>query len=260
MREDACTIFPRCIMSVQETQMDEEKQSLGEQLLERNKPPSPSTKFTLQYRFRNIYDHRLESANLPDEDERYKARKLLALEMLEAGRWLLQEAKTEFKEELRIRDKSVSIPKWRQAPTIRKALDKTKFEQVWAYIWNNTKSYPETERIYGLEPDLSFHQRKGPNNQQYLDYCILFQPDYEDMEEKLKLKEPTLMKYLQRMTEAGVIFLVKKHGGKDNKKTGIYAVGYFVKYLSKELNPSINTVPFLTDSKQMRKRLREFKL
>ena len=213
------------------------------QIKRREKPPD---EVTITDRFKIIYKHEFNKrTEAIEEDELlFRARRKLALELRESNRWLHSLLKERFRDELKTK-KRREVPVWRQAPTIARSTDKTRFEDVYGYIQENT---------LGIEDTVKKSDRLGiPDYEQGKSRHVLFIPDYVDMEQQIGLKEKMLLKYLQQFSKMEII----KAWGKDGPRGHmIYLVGYWRTYRDKftrELRN--NRIFFLKNDKAFRQKL-----
>lgn len=222
--------------------------------LHRRKPQSSEA--TLQDRLQTIYKHEFKKRleNLEDDDEIFKARRKIALELKDTGKWIRELLEKSYKDELKVK-KRRAIPQWREAPTIKATLDKTRFEDVWGYIWQQTIPLSDTVKICEKK-NICDHIRIVKGKERKCRY-VLFQPIYNEMEEALKLGKQSLHKYIKRMVEMGILKQLVLHGN----ISGIYAVGYYSQFRDKDTKETGDKRnPFLKNSKEMREKLKKFKL
>ena len=188
--------------------------------IHRRKPPPSET--TLKTRFLPIYKNQFEKRlnDLEDDDEIFWAAETL-LELKELLSWVRERLDNDFKQELKVK-KRRDVPNWREAPTIEAALGKTRFEDVWGYIWQHTIPLGETVTICERK-NICDHIRMVKGKERKSRY-VLFQPNYQEMSEALKLSKQSLWKYVKRMVEMGILKQLVPHG---RTWAGIYAAGLF---------------------------------
>jgi hypothetical protein len=153
--------------------------------------------------------------------------------------------KEKYAKELGIK-KARDIPAWRRQVKIALALDKTRFEDVWGYLWRHTWGYSDC---------IKFHeQRTIPYYKDKHSY-VLWKPNFRDMTYELKIKKAQLYQYLGKFQDLDIVIQVHRLA----KGRRIYAVGYFVTY-KKDGETQWQRVPFLKNTKEMRQALREFQI
>jgi hypothetical protein len=208
----------------------------------------------------NEYDPSV--ANDPFEyDPTYKDKVKAVKECLAAANALPAHIKEKYNKLLHIKDKR-PLPQWlyKQQPII-KALDKTRFEDVYGYIVRHTLSLRYTinlAEVLGIEKyKTSVKSGKDAGRPVGRTYC-LFIPDYPDMVNELSLSKISIQKYLQKFCDIGILKKLRK---KDSRGNNIYAAGYWSPYIQKQdKEERIQRIWFLKETPEIKEALRQFKV
>ena len=213
-------------------------------------------------RFKTIVKHEINTRtkDISDEFEESKIKSETAKESLKAAYKLIDYLKQHYKDELKIK-KRKDIPAWRQQAKICKALDKFRFEDVYAYIWTHTLSLKdalqlaESKKIGNHKRTIKTGKKQGKEIESAY---VLFVPDYDDMENELKLGLKSIQKYLNKFAQLEILMKMKKSGHINNM---IYAVGYYSSFKDKKTGESRdNRISFMKDTPEMKEKLRNFRL
>jgi hypothetical protein len=182
----------------------------------------------------------------PESSERSKAAK----DAKKTAQALTAYLDKQYKPELSIK-KDYEPPMWMQQASIKKALDKTRFHDVWNYIQSHTVPY---EKGLHLAQSKYVKTKKKTINGHERDW-VIFIPDYADMMRVLKISKHTIGNYLRNFMKLEIIYNIGKHGENGNI---IYALGYWTIYLKKDGTYEYQRIWFLKETPQIKAALRNF--
>jgi hypothetical protein len=191
----------------------------------------------------------------------YKDKVKAVKECLDAANELPKYIKDKYKKLLKIKDKR-ELPKWIYNDTaIKKALEKTRFENVYYYIVKNT--LPREDAI-NLAEELNIEKYKttvksGEHKGKAIEsYYVLFTPEYLDMENELNLSIKSIQKYLQKFCEIDILVNL---GKTDSRGNSVYGVGYWSSYTNiKNNEKQLRRILFLKETPEIKESLRSFKI
>ena len=189
-----------------------------------------------------------------DEWERQKIRAEVIKNYSEGTRLALDHVYREYEDEVWFK-KDWEPLKWMLGdPVIAQMLVRTRFAEVYGLLWKNTVPLKKTSELmerYGIGSikDVSGEGREVER------YPVLVIVNHGRMNRELRLsaKSNTVQKYIKEFCRAGILKVVGKRGRHGQK---IYAIGTWVPFRIDRFRRK----PFLKDTLEMRKALREFRV
>jgi hypothetical protein len=180
-----------------------------------------------------------------------RARAQVVQEYYRACTTVVRHLETNFPRELSLK-KDWSPPQWMlKDDKIREMLDRTRFEDVYCYLWSRTFHPGAAEELmeqFGGRKYVTVLKSGDWKKEKVERDYVLVIPDYEDMGWRLKLKKRNIQNYLKAFSRIDILERLGKLGPRGQT---VYAIGYRIPR---------RRVPFLKKSAEMIEKLRNFKI